>query len=271
MLGFHPKLRHDLEKNGQRALAKVREAKRTRVAATTGNAPADQVANQKVLWKLVLQVEPDGQEPFEAEVEEMLSYRMNVEPSERHYRFAVLYDPSGHSKVRIDQSDEGARMLAVSKLKERTDAQVGRMRERGQGFWADRVQAANDSLGKFMSQDDSDSELSADEREDARDAQKQKMRDIMAGDSAQRAEQIRAIQLDASIPPDQKGARIMALMAGMGAPTASMVVGGEPIAGGRSSDAATTADALTKLADLHDRGVLTDDEFEVQKQKLLGE
>jgi Short C-terminal domain len=269
MLGFHRKLRHDLEKNGQRALAKVREAKRTRVAFATGNAPADQVADQKVLWKLVVQVEPDGQEPFEAKVEEMLSYHMNVEPSERHYRFAVLYDPSDHSKVLIDQSDEGERMLEVSNLKERTDAQVGRMRERGQGFWADRVQAANDSLGKFMSQDDS--QLSADEREDARDAQRQKMRDIMAGDSAQRAEQIRAIQLDASIPPDQKRARIMALMAGMGAPTANMVVRGEPIAGGRSSDAATTADALTKLADLHDRGVLTDDEFEKQKQKLLGE
>lgn len=269
MLGFHPKLRHDLEKNGQRALAKVREAKRTRVAATTGNAPADQVANQKVLWKLVLQVEPDGQEPFEAKVEEMLSYGINVEPSERHYRLAVLYDPSDHSKVLIDQSDEGERMLAVSTLKQRTDGQVGRMRERGQGFWADRVQAANDSLGEFMSQDDS--QLSADEREDARHAQQQKMRDIMAGDSAQRSEQIRAIQLDASIPPDQKGARIMALMAGMGVSTTSMVVDGQPIAGGRSSDAATTADALTKLADLHDRGVLTDDEFEAQKQKLLGE
>jgi hypothetical protein len=97
------------------------------------------------------------------------------------------------------------------------------------------------------------------------------MRDIMAGDSAQRADQIRAIQLDASIPADQKQARIMELMAGMGAPTASMVVGGQSVGGGRSPDAAATAEALTKLADLHDRGVLTDDEFLAQKQKLLGE
>jgi Short C-terminal domain len=112
------------------------------------------------------------------------------------------------------------------------------------------------------------SNLTADEREDALAAQQQKMRDIMAGDSVQRAEQIRAIQQDASIAPGEKQAKLMELMSGLGAPAAVMS-GGQPVTGVPSS-AATTADALTKLADLHDRGALTDEEFQAQKQKLLG-
>jgi hypothetical protein len=82
----------------------------------TGNSPAAEVQNQKILWKLVLQVEPEGEEPFEARVEEMLSWNETVEPSERHNRFVVLYDPSDHAKVVIDESDKSARMLAVHDL-----------------------------------------------------------------------------------------------------------------------------------------------------------
>jgi hypothetical protein len=269
MLGIHPKLRRDLEKHGLRAFAKVREAKMTHLTEATGNAPADLVQSQKNLWKLVLQVEPEGEEPFEVRLEEWHSSQDKIEPSERHYQFVVLYDPGDHSRVVIDHSDEAARMLMVNRVKEKDAARVKRMRERGQNFWADRVEAAQDSMADYLSEDRSD--LSADEREDALAGQQQKMREIMAGDSAQRAEQIRALQLDASIPPDQKQAKIMELMAGLGAPTAGMVVGGQPVADGPSSDAAKTADALTKLATLHDRGVLTDDEFQAQKHKLLGE
>lgn len=281
MLGFHPQLRRELEKRGRRALAKVREATMTHLAEATGNAPADLVQSQKNLWKLVLQVEPDGEEPFAAKLEEWHTSQDKIEPSERHYQFVVLYDPADHSKVVIDHSDEGARMLMVNRVKEQGDARVQRMRARGQNFWADRVEAAQDSLADYIGQDHSN--LSADQREDAMAAQQQKMRDLMTGDSAQRAEQIRAIQLDASIPPDRKRAKITELMAGLGAPTASMVAGGQPVVGGpsvvgdqpvagsQSSDTARTADALTKLADLRDRGVLTDDEFQAQKRKLLGE
>jgi hypothetical protein len=41
------------------------------------------------------------------------------------------------------------------------------------------------------------------------------------------------------------------------------------IAGASGSD--VTVDALEKLADLHDRGVLTDEEFAKQKQRILDE
>ncbi len=280
MLGHHPMLRYDLQRKGRRAFAQVRAAKRTSWAETSGSAPAAEVENQKVLWKLVLLVEPEGEEAFEANVDELLGWRERVEPSERHYQFVVLYDPSDHSKVLIDHSDEGERMLAVQQLEERTDAQVSRMRDRGQGFWADRYKTAQDSLAAYMRTDQSG--LSADEREDALHAQQQKMRDIMAGDSAQRAAQIRAIQLDPSIPPEQKGIKIRELMAGMGVslppapnvvnggqPAPNAVSSGQPVATTPSTDAAETADALTKLANLRDRGALTDAEFEAQKAKLL--
>jgi hypothetical protein len=36
-------------------------------------------------------------------------------------------------------------------------------------------------------------------------------------------------------------------------------------------DAETVVDRLTKLMDLHDRGVLTDAEYKAEKQKLLGQ
>ena len=269
MLGHHPMLRHELEKNGQRAFAKVREAKKTHYYESFGTTPAQEVQNTRVLWKLVLHVEPEGGDAFDANVEEFFTSNITVEPSERHYQFVVLFDPSDHSKVLIDDSDEASRMLDVELFKERSDAQVSRMREQGQGVMADRVQSAQDSLAQYMATDHS--KLSADEREDALHAQQQKMREIMAGDSQQRGQQIMAIQRDPGLSPEEKRAKIMELMAGMGVAVPNMVVGGQPAASAPAPDPAATADALTKLADLRDRGVLTDAEFQAQKAKLLGE
>ena len=63
--------------------------------------------------------------------------------------------------------------------------------------------------------------------------------------------------------------QIKAIMGG-----SNVIVGGQPLQAGAAPSAAAgaeaTADALTKLADLRDRGVLTNDEFEAQKKKLLG-
>jgi hypothetical protein len=267
MLGHHPKLHRELQKKGRRAFAKVREAKKTHYYEAFGTTPAQEVANTRVLWKLVLRVEPEGEDAFDASVEEFFGSGATVEPSDRHYQFVVLFDPSDHGKVAIDHSDEAWRMLDVQQFKERADARVSRMHERGQDFWADRVQAAQDSLADYMGEDRS--KLSRDEREDAMQAQKQKMREIMAGDSGQRAEQILAIQRDASIPPEEKGAKIRELMAGMGVAAPNVLIGQPPVTA-PTPDPAATADALTKLADLHDRGALTDAEFQAQKNKLLG-
>jgi len=269
VLGHTPILRRELEKNGRRALAKVRDAKKTHYYEAFGTTPAQEVSNTRVLWKLELQVEPEGEPAFDANVEEFFGSSTTVEPSERHYQFVVLFDPSDHSKVLVDHSDEGARMLQVEQFKERADARVETMRERGQGYWADRVQAAQDSLAEYMGEDHS--KLSADEREDALHAQQQKMRELMAGDSQQRADQIRAIQNDPSIPPEEKGAKIREVMAGMGMAAPTVLIGGQPVAAAPTPDPSATADALEKLADLRDRGALTDAEFEAQKAKLLGD
>jgi hypothetical protein len=267
MLGHHPLLRHELEKKGRRALAKVREAKKTHYYESVGTTPAQEVQNTRVLWKLVLSVEPEGEAAFDANVEDFFSSGAVVEPSERHYQFVVLFDPSDHSKILIDHSEEGARMLSVEQFQEGADARVSRMREQGQDVWADRVQAAQDSLAEYMGTDHS--QLSADEREDALHAQQQKMREIMAGDSAQRAEQIRGIQTDASLSPEEKRAKIMELMPGMGIAVPNMPMAPPPPPDPAAA-ADATADALTKLAALRDRGVLTEAEFQAQKAKLLG-
>jgi|GEM_PF-6084836 len=115
MLGHHPFLRRELEKSGRRALATVREAERTAWREKTSGTSARGVVDVKLLWKLVLLVEPEGEEPFEAKVDELLDWSEDVEPSERHDRFVVLYDPSDHGKVVIDHSDEARQMLAAER------------------------------------------------------------------------------------------------------------------------------------------------------------
>jgi hypothetical protein len=88
---------------------------------------------------------------------------------------------------------------------------------------------------------------------------------------AGRAEQIRAVARDASLSPEEKRARIMELSLSMGAAPRTMFAGGQVVQGDVASGPGADLDALAKLADLRDRGVLTHEEFEAQKRKLLGE
>jgi Short C-terminal domain len=94
---------------------------------------------------------------------------------------------------------------------------------------------------------------------------RQRIRQRAPGDSAQRAEQMRAIALDASLSPDEKRAKLMELSASMGAGPKTAFVAGHVVA----ANPVDAVDALTKLADLRDRGVLTQAEFEAQKSKIL--
>ena len=57
-------------------------------------------------------VEPEGEEAFQAKVGALLGIDLRIEPSARHYRFAVLYNPSDHRKVVIDDSDGRTRTSA---------------------------------------------------------------------------------------------------------------------------------------------------------------
>jgi hypothetical protein len=72
---------------------------------------------------------------------------------------------------------------------------------------------------------------------------------------------------------------IQAVTANAPAPGANIMIGGQSLAdmqaaaaqaaAGAGAAAASPADQLTKLADLHERGVLTDEEFAAQKAKIL--
>jgi hypothetical protein len=100
--------------------------------------------------------------------------------------------------------------------------------------------------------------------------ERQKIREMAPGDSGRRAEQVRAVALDATLSPEEKRAKIIELSASMGAAPKTMFVGGQVVQAGDAAGPAAAVDALAKLADLRDRGVLTDAEFEAQKAKLLG-
>jgi hypothetical protein len=178
MLGHHPRLEHELRKKGRRAFAKVLECRRTHYTETVGGAAV--ADDRRILWSLVLQVEPDGEAPFEARIDALLPELWSPEPS-TELAFPVLYDPADHSKVVLDQSDEGYRELGEAQSEERIAAEARRMRSRGQGVWADRYEAAMDSLVEYGRNDDPSTspDLQAQRWED----EKAKMKAIVAGDT----------------------------------------------------------------------------------------
>jgi len=64
----------------------------------------------------------------------------------------------------------------------------------------------------------------------------------------------------------ERQAQIKEIMGGQ-----NVLIGGQPVQTGGAAGAGLAAEALTKLADLRDRGVLTNEEFDAQKRKVLGE
>src|SRR5947209_1145156 len=97
MLGYHPLLERSLRKKGRRALAKIVSAERTHLLNTVGDPSV--VSNTTRMWKLVLQVEPEGEKPFEAKLEAWFGQTSDPRAMES---YSVLYDPGDHSKVMID-------------------------------------------------------------------------------------------------------------------------------------------------------------------------
>jgi Short C-terminal domain len=223
MFGYHPLLRHELKKNGKRAFATVVECNRTHLLETAGDPSV--VSSTERLWKLTLRVEPEGEQPFEAKVDEYLPQLSSTSVGDR---FPVLYDPNDHGKVVVDHSEQADEAMTDETIKEQTGDVISRMRERGQGEMADRLKAVYDAgLLQYAPTDDP-----------------QKLKGLIR----------------------ERQDKIKEIMGG-----SNVLAGGQPLpAGGGAAGAEMTADALTKLADLRDRGVLTDAEFEAQKKKLLG-
>jgi hypothetical protein len=233
MLGHHPLLQRRLRKSGRRAFASVLESQRTQYTETFGNDSL--ISNTRVLWKFVLRVAPEGEAPFDADADVLLPQTWSPSSGTQ---FPVLYDPDDHSRVVVDESEEGDHLLGDELDRARGAARVGRMRARGQDAMAERYVKAHE-FGRQMFVDlPSD----PDEREKELARRRAKMGEIMTGERAGQA---------------------------TGGPT--ILINGQPVQPTAAAGAAATADALTKLADLRDRKLLTEEEFETQKKRLLGE
>jgi hypothetical protein len=196
---------HKLRKSGKSAMATVVSYQRILgVEENRGAAP-------KSLCKLHLRVEPDGEPAFEATTKAWLQ---GTEGTHEGMVVPVLYDPSDHSELVIDQSD-AAWKAAVSETMRAE--RVARAAARGD--------------------------------DPSRTAAVEEMRRAAASDP----EGFRRLMREQG-PAAFGLPGVPATYPGMVAPTPQ-----NPL------------DDLSKLADLHDRGVLTDAEFQTQKKKLLGE
>ena len=255
MLGYHPLLERSLRKKGRRAFATILSAQRTHLLNTVGDPSV--VSNTTRMWKLVLRVEPERETPFEVKVEAWFGQEEDPRGIER---WPVLYDPNDHNKVIIDDSNEGMQAVVDAKVKERTDSTVATMRSRGQNELARRYQEVfDDGLTTKWSNDPI--EL----REQIRE-RREKIKEIMAGQTEE--DQLNMIRDNAASFGANAAAQEQQVMKALGP---SLIVNGQPLAPVAGSGATSVPDALTKLANLRDRGVLTDEEFETQKMKLLGE
>jgi hypothetical protein len=231
MFGHHELRERKLRKNGKTAIATVLECRRTNWSETTGNPGL--VGNTRVECKLKLRVEPAGETPFEAATDALFG-QFSI-PSEG-MPLRVLYDPSNHKKVAIDHSEAAEEATAAAMIDQRMQPVIDRSRATGTEAGA----ATADGLQQVLASG---------------------MLTKFSRDPAKRAEQranIKKIMADAQ--------------AAHGVAPTNLIVGGRPVYGGQlGGDVPSVPDQLTKLADLHDRGVLSDAEFQQQKQKLLGD
>jgi hypothetical protein len=190
------------------------------------------VGNTKVECKLKLRVEPDGESPFEAATDSLFG-QFSI-PSVG-MPLQVLYDPSNHKKVAIDHSDAAEQATANAMIDQRLQPVIDRARAHGTEAGAATAEGLQQVLASGM--------LTKFSRDPAK--------------RAEQRDEIKKMMADAQ--------------AAHGVRPSNLIVGGQPVYAGQPGDAASAADQLAKLADLRDRGVLTDAEFEQQKQKLLAE
>lgn len=108
MFGRDKSLEKQLRDAGKRAPAEVLEAEPAGHGVTAGN-PAFAAATE-VAWKLKLEVQPEGGQPFPAEVEAKFS---QFSTPAKGLVLSVLYDPDDHSKIVVDQSEEGVVETAI--------------------------------------------------------------------------------------------------------------------------------------------------------------
>jgi hypothetical protein len=110
---------HRARKDWERAMATVISAEQTNRAVTVGNDSI--VSNTRVVWKVRLRLEPEGQTPFEVEGKTRVAQGNSMWEG---MRTAVLFDPDKPSHFELDDSVDGM----IARVEERTGgAPIGGM------------------------------------------------------------------------------------------------------------------------------------------------
>ena len=208
-MGSHLLLERKLRKHGQAALATVVAVDRNDLLSQKESVPGG-VGAPKSLCKMKLRVSPAGEDAFEVDAE---AWMPGTKGAWEGMIVPVLFDPSDHTQIVVDQSDEAWKPADHENMAARRAARAAE-----QGADPERTAAVD------------------------------RMRTAALADP----EGFRKLM-------EEKGPAAFGLPGVPGAPPVVAAPTKDPI------------DQLAKLADLRDRGALTDAEFEAEKKKLLGE
>jgi hypothetical protein len=96
--GGDRRLEANLRESGRPATADVSNAERTPGLRAAGEHTATG-QNPTATWRLRLQVKPDGESPFDADLTEAIPFGEEISVGQT---MAVLFDPDDHSRVAID-------------------------------------------------------------------------------------------------------------------------------------------------------------------------
>jgi hypothetical protein len=116
VFGSKKRLEEKLRASGKHAPAEVLEADSS-YGITRGN-PAF-VGATNIVWKLKLQVRPEGEPEFTADVK--AEFPQLSSPA-KGMTLNVLYDPDDHSKVVVDQSPQGGIVTAIENMVSKSPA-----------------------------------------------------------------------------------------------------------------------------------------------------
>jgi Short C-terminal domain len=211
VFGDNARLEKKLRKSGAHATAEVLSAEQSRLAVTRGAEGI--VANTRLVWKLRLRVQPEGEPEFEVAIKE--GWDQLSRPIVG-MQVPVLYDPKDHGKVVVDRS----------------------------GDW----------MAAMIGGDAAD---------------------MLRSGRAEKLARVKDIVRDAQAHPDRpkQTFHLGPDTVGTAGPDSGGTAGGlaEAFGAAASQQAPDPVDQLAKLADLRDRGIVSDAEFETQKRRILGE
>jgi hypothetical protein len=185
------------EQGGRQAWATVLESKQEWASTGGLNVSPGQAGSFTIHQKLKLNVEPDGEPPFEATIKQVFNDTQGWPIPQEGWSVAVIYDPNEHSKLVLDLDT-----MPVRPGVDRDDA----------------VARHESAMARLQ-------------------------------DPAARLQQIEEMKAQAAALQERFAATLSPALSAPRLPD--------------------VADQLTKLADLRDRGVLSDAEFEAQKAKIL--